>query len=377
MAELGESANPTDLATGDPRAIEDNVVAIRGRGSTMLTAADALTKIDTFAWTGPAAERFREKFSYEPARWRKAGDAFDVAAAALEGYADTLRWAQGQAAEAIRLWDAGEQATRAARSEHERNTRAAEQANQQNAANGYPLVPMPVFTDPGEAQRQAAREVLNRARQQLTEAGDRTGNALRSGGDAAPERGFWDEVGEFFSGAGEGIGEFGKGLWDVGVGTVQAVGDLLSDPVGTVVQGVTNTVTHPVDFLKDVVAWDTWAESPGRALGQVVGGIALGGVVSKVLKGAGRHRDQDSDADSDNRPARTEEEKQQRYQELGTDPTGQFRPGEADTARLLEEHHGIQLDRSPNPKVDWVDQAGKTYDAVGPVRREASPIPVG
>jgi len=68
MAELGESANPTDLATGDPRAIEDNVVAIRGRGSTMLTAADALTKIDTFAWTGPAAERFREKFSYEPAR---------------------------------------------------------------------------------------------------------------------------------------------------------------------------------------------------------------------------------------------------------------------------------------------------------------------
>ena len=134
--------------------------------------------------------------------------------------------------------------------------------------------------------------------------------SLRSGGDAAPERGFWDEVGEFFSGAGEGIGEFGKGLWDVGVGTVQAVGDLLSDPVGTVVQGVTNTVTHPVDFLKDVVAWDTWAESPGRALGQVVGGIALGGVVGKVLKGAGRHRDQDSDADSDNRPARTEEEKQ-------------------------------------------------------------------
>ena len=122
----------------------------------------------------------------------------------------------------------------------------------------------------------------------------------------------------------------------MGVGTVQAVGDLLSDPVGTVVQGVTNIVTHPVDFLKDVVAWDTWAESPGRALGQVVGGIALGGVVSKVLKGAGRHRDQDSDADSDNRPARTEEEKQQRYQELGTDPTGQFRPGEAETARLLE-----------------------------------------
>jgi hypothetical protein len=43
-----------------------------------------------------------------------------------------------------------------------------------------------------------------------------------------------------------------------------------------------------------------------------------------------------------------------------------FRPGEANTARLLEEHHGVQLDRSPHPKVDWVDQTGKTYDAVGP-----------
>jgi hypothetical protein len=39
--------------------------------------------------------------------------------------------------------------------------------------------------------------------------------SLRSGGDAAPERGFWDEVGEFFSGAGEGIGEFDQraGTW--------------------------------------------------------------------------------------------------------------------------------------------------------------------
>ena len=39
---------------------------------------------------------------------------------------------------------------------------------------------------------------------------------------------------------------------------------------------------------------------------------------------------------------------------------------EAESARLLEEHHGIQLDRSADPKVDWVDQAGTTYDAVGP-----------
>jgi hypothetical protein len=145
MAELGETGNPTDLVPGNPRAIDENVIAIRGRGRTMLMAADGLVKIDTFAWTGSAAERFREKFSYEPGRWRRAGDAFEAAAAALDGYGGTLRWAQGQAAEAIRLWDAGEQATRSAQSEHERNVQAAEQANEQNAANGYPPVPMPVF----------------------------------------------------------------------------------------------------------------------------------------------------------------------------------------------------------------------------------------
>lgn len=370
MAELGESGNPTDLVPGNPGAIDENVVAIRGRGRAMLAAADGLAKIDAYAWTGPAAERFHDKFSYEPARWRQAGDAFEAAASALAGYAETLRWAQGQAAEAIRLWDAAEQATRVARTEHERNTQATEQANQQNAANGHPPMPMPVFFDPGEAQRQAAREVLNRARQQLTEAGDRTAAALRSGGDSAPEQSFWDGVGEFFGDLGDGIVEFGKGLWDAGVGTVQAVGDLITDPAGTIAQSVVGIVTHPVDFLKGLVAWDTWAESPGRALGQIVGGVVLGGAVGKLLKGAGKgNKDSDSDSGTDtdsDSPARTEEEKQQRYQELGTDPSGQFRPGEAETARLLEENHGIQLDRSPDPKVDWVDKAGKTYDAVGP-----------
>jgi hypothetical protein len=69
------------------------------------------------------------------------------------------------------------------------------------------------------------------------------------------------------------------------------VGDLLSDPVGTVVQGVTNIVTHPVDLLKDVVAWDTWAESPGRP-------------TATIARRGPRRRSS-------------------RYQELGTDPTGQ------------------------------------------------------
>lgn len=56
-----------------------------------------------------------------------------------------------------------------------------------------------------------------------------------------------------------------------------------------------------------------------------------------------------------------------RRQALGMDPaTGKFRQAEAETARRIEELLGIELERSTNPNVDWVDPvSGLTYDAVG------------
>ncbi|MFG1654506.1 WXG100 family type VII secretion target [Micromonospora sp. NPDC049275] len=57
----------------------------------------------------------------------------------------------------------------------------------------------------------------------------------------------------------------------------------------------------------------------------------------------------------------------QRVRELGMDPaTGRFRPGEAETATRLEQHLGVTLRRAPTESsADWVDEAGRTYDAVG------------
>ncbi len=52
--------------------------------------------------------------------------------------------------------------------------------------------------------------------------------------------------------------------------------------------------------------------------------------------------------------------------ELGMDPaTGAFRQGEYNTAIRVQQERGVVLQRSPNPSLDWVDDAGKTYDAVG------------
>lgn len=46
--------------------------------------------------------------------------------------------------------------------------------------------------------------------------------------------------------------------------------------------------------------------------------------------------------------------------------TGRFRPGEAETAVRIEQELGVRLRRAPaGSSADWVDETGRTYDAVG------------
>jgi hypothetical protein len=53
---------------------------------------------------------------------------------------------------------------------------------------------------------------------------------------------------------------------------------------------------------------------------------------------------------------------------LGLNPaTNQFNAGEAATALRLEAHLNRRLTRDPSGDADWIDSAGRTYDAVGPV----------
>ena len=57
----------------------------------------------------------------------------------------------------------------------------------------------------------------------------------------------------------------------------------------------------------------------------------------------------------------------QRLHELGFDPAvGRFRPSEAETALRIENERGVTLRRAPaGSSADWLDESGKTYDAVG------------
>src|SRR5882724_5212091 len=184
MPELGETQDPRALVSGVPEAVDENVRVLRGRAEHAEQTAVRLKSIDFGDWRGPAADAFHKKYSYQPNKWFAAADSFDTAADALEDYAATLRWAQNQAGEAIALWNQGQTATQQAAIQHDALVADAAAHNLCIPAN---------FVDPGEAHRAAARDLLNRARTQLNDVGNDTGQTLREEAAKAPKNPSWLE----------------------------------------------------------------------------------------------------------------------------------------------------------------------------------------
>ncbi|MGH3758424.1 putative T7SS-secreted protein [Actinophytocola sp.] len=172
MAELGQTDDPKELVPGEPEAVTGAADGLRSRARTMEDVAGDLAAIRIPDWQGPASSAFWDKFTPEASNWRLGRDAMNSAAGALDSHASSLTWAQGQAAEAIALWEQGEQATR----------RAMESGSlvlaPSGTAGGMPLGSPTLLNDPGAALRQRAVEVLDRAREQLSKAGDTAAGAI-------------------------------------------------------------------------------------------------------------------------------------------------------------------------------------------------------
>jgi hypothetical protein len=198
--------------------------SMRRYGDALHQAGAGLKRIDTTeGWTGPAGDAFRDRFDGEPRKWLEAGDCFHSAATALDTYNSTLTWAQGQAAEAIRQWNAARGATERAKTQHQQDEQAA----------GHSLP----FSDPGESGRNAARDTLSRARGQLRSAGGTANSTVGAARDKAPEKpGFWSKVGDFFDDVGAGLanvgGEIVNGLASVGNAALHNPGDLATMAAG-------------------------------------------------------------------------------------------------------------------------------------------------
>ncbi|GAA4783827.1 hypothetical protein GCM10023200_16680 [Actinomycetospora chlora] len=161
---------------GEPDAARAMARSMSAYAGNLHQAGDGLAAITTpEGWTGEAADAFRQRFAVQPPAWQDAGDAFTTASRALDVYAETLEWAQRQAAEAVRV--------------------------------------------SGEAGPQA-RDLLNRARGQLVVAGDDAARALDEAAAMAPEQhGVWDGVGAV-------LGDIGDAAVDVGRNVVNAAASL-------------------------------------------------------------------------------------------------------------------------------------------------------
>lgn len=171
--QLGQTGDPKALVPGSPEGVHDAAAKLRALGDRFETVGDDLHSIRIPSWYGEASDAFWDKFTPEPGKWRYAADALREAADQLDKHAETLEWAQEQAAEAIERYRKGEHESAQARSRYH-------QENPQ-ALPGDSLLPglsLPGFVDPGESLRESARELLDNARRQLREVGDAVARAI-------------------------------------------------------------------------------------------------------------------------------------------------------------------------------------------------------
>ncbi|WXJ98232.1 NucA/NucB deoxyribonuclease domain-containing protein [Saccharopolyspora sp. ID03-671] len=201
---------------------------------------EGFKRLDAGGWEGEAGDAFRQRFEQEPLRWIKAGDAFHDSARALSDFVGVLEWAQAQACEAVEEYEAGQRATERAQDEFERGPQDAP------------------FNDPGEVKRESARALLDRARQQLDQAGQDAASAVNSAQEDAPEKpSLLDEIGEFFGDAAETIGDIPGNIAHY---ALDGVGNFV-DAAGTTIAGAVDGVGNVVGGGFDLVGLDDAARS--------------------------------------------------------------------------------------------------------------------
>jgi uncharacterized protein YukE len=337
MSELGQTHDPVQLVCGDPAAIRGNAQALRARGTHAEQAGDGLVDIDTGGWTGAAADAFRDKFSYEPNKWYAAANSLATAADALTGYADTLQWAQGQAAEAIRLWDAADAESARAR-----------RAYEQRAAQAAPGQALPAFVDTGAAGRQAAQDVLRIARGQVVRAGDAAARFLAQEAGAAPEKSSWlDKLGGLARDVGAGVV---NGLASAGNAMLNHPGETAA-MVGGVALTAVSAGGEGLGVALDATGVGAVAGVPLNALSAagVVAGVGITGAAATSLMQNAAGEDAVSPMRG-SEPARSAPSKTDRMKEHLTDK-------DLDAAR--RELNGEVVARKPN---------GQPWDHVDEVR---------
>ncbi|MGW0204828.1 putative T7SS-secreted protein [Streptomyces sp. NPDC003233] len=178
--QLGPDVEPADLIHGKPSTIREKAKHLLVFAMAFEEVGVGMKAVDSGGWQGKAADAFREKFALHPTKWLQAATACQEAAAALNGLADTVEWAQGQAREAIRLYKQGKSASDAHRKQVDSYNHKVEQGSDDPG-------PRPSEQDPGEHAMQEAQGILDAARRQRNKITGETETKLRAALQHAPK----------------------------------------------------------------------------------------------------------------------------------------------------------------------------------------------
>ncbi len=120
--DLGQTEDKTKLIYGSADKIRSTAEKLRGFQTAFDSAGEGLKGLDSSRLKGETAGAVRTAVSTQPPKWFTGADACTKAAAALEAFAGTVTWAQGQAQTAIDQWKKGVKASEDAADAHRKKS---------------------------------------------------------------------------------------------------------------------------------------------------------------------------------------------------------------------------------------------------------------
>jgi hypothetical protein len=287
--QLGQTEEADELIHGNPERIRSSAGHLRDFSTAFDKVGSGMKKVDSSSWRGEGGDTFREKFGVHPAKWLRAADACETAAGALEAYAGTVTWAQGQAQDAIALYQRGRRAS-------EDHNKRVDAYNARIRAEQDPGPAPGPFRDPGKETIRQAREKLAEARKQRNTAASDAERSIRKALAHAPaEPPPLERIGN----------NLVDGFIAGNIESAHLVGGVVKGTAGllTFVRGVNPAdpynLTHPAEYLENTSMTLSGLVStvahPDRALTAAVEGFKkdpsefIGRLVPELLgtKGAG------------------------------------------------------------------------------------------
>ncbi|MFJ7146636.1 putative T7SS-secreted protein [Streptomyces sp. NPDC100445] len=305
--QLGQTEEPNELVHGHPEKIRESAKHLKDFHGAFDKVSQGLRKVDSSGWQGEGGDAFREKFGVHPTKWAQAAEACTAAAGALESYADTVKWAQAQAKEAVELYKKGVKAAKAAADDYQTK---ADAYNAKARAGDDPGPKPKQDMTAGKADVKAAVHKLAEARKQRNTAASQAEAKVKAALAHAPaEPPPLERLGN----------DFVDGYQAANTELTHVVGGALKGTAGLVnfVRGLNPTdpynLTHPAAYLQNVsmtlsglvstaahpervvqAAVDGFKKDPsefvGRLIPELIGtkgaGLARGGLRLALKEGA-------------------------------------------------------------------------------------------